>query len=125
MQLSNDEAGGIGKHHLYLFGNRPNRTPFCGYLRAHRPKSQLTEVERIANNQESFNIGKALKMKKGALEEQILRASKEIAVKFIEVGRLSPTGFPETFKTIYQSIDDTVRGNMVQGSEDEESPPQK
>ena len=48
-------------------------------------------------------------MKKGALEEQILRASKEIAVKFIEVGRLSPTGFAETFKTIYRSIDETVR----------------
>jgi hypothetical protein len=50
-------------------------------------------------------------MKKGTLEEQILRASKEIAVKFIEVGRLSPTGFAETFKTIYQSIDETVRNN--------------
>lgn len=50
-------------------------------------------------------------MKKGKLEEQILRASKEIAVKFIEVGRLSPTGFAETFKTIYQSIDETVRDN--------------
>ena len=54
-------------------------------------------------------------MKKGALEEQILRASKEIVVKFIEVGRLSPTSFPETFRTIYQSIDDTVRG----GSDDD------
>ena len=50
-------------------------------------------------------------MKKGALEEQVLRASKEIAVKFIEVGRLSPTGFAETFKTIYRSIDETVREN--------------
>jgi hypothetical protein len=49
-------------------------------------------------------------MGKPSLEEHILRASKEIAVKFIEVGRLSPNGFAETFKTIYDAIDETVRG---------------
>lgn len=48
-------------------------------------------------------------MKKGSVEEQVLRASKEIAVKFIEVGRLSPAGFGETFKAIYEAIDTTVR----------------
>jgi len=63
-------------------------------------------------------------MKKGALEEQILRASKEIAVKFIEVGRLSPTGFTETFKTIYRSIDETVREARKQERGDEEPSPQ-
>lgn len=62
-------------------------------------------------------------MKKGALEEQVLRASKEIAVKFIEVGRLSPTGFAETFKTIYQAIDETVRGKVEMDSENENNPP--
>lgn len=49
-------------------------------------------------------------MKRDPLEEQVLRASKEIMVKFIEVGRISPTGFGETFKSIYQAIDETVRG---------------
>ena len=48
-------------------------------------------------------------MRKGDLEEQILRASKEIVVKFIEVGRLSPSNFGETFKAVYQSIEETVR----------------
>ena len=47
-------------------------------------------------------------MNQNKREEQILRASKEIAVKFIEVGRLSPSAFAETFKTIYRAIDDTV-----------------
>ncbi|MGD8844137.1 MAG: conjugal transfer protein TraB [Desulfobacteraceae bacterium] len=61
-------------------------------------------------------------MKKGALEEQVLRASKEIAVKFIEVGRLSPTGFADTFKTIYQSIDETVRGNLEKSAQEEAGP---
>ena len=50
-------------------------------------------------------------MKKGPIEDQVLRASKEIVVKFIEVGRLSPTGFAESFKSIYQAIDETVRGS--------------
>jgi len=43
------------------------------------------------------------------MDEQILRATKEIVVKFIESGRVSPTGFHETFKTVYHTIDDTVR----------------
>jgi len=60
-------------------------------------------------------------MKKGAMEEQILRASKEIVVKFIEVGRLSPTSFAETFKTIYQAIEGTVRGDGHPDSEVDDS----
>ncbi len=48
-------------------------------------------------------------MAKESVQAQVLRASKEIAVKFIEVGRLSPSNFAETFKTIYAAIDETVR----------------
>ena len=44
-----------------------------------------------------------------SIDEQILRAAKEVAVKFIEAGRVSPAGFPETFRTIYHTIDQTVR----------------
>jgi len=45
-----------------------------------------------------------------SLEEQILRTAKEIVVKFIEGGRISPTGFTETFRNIYNTVNDTVRG---------------
>ncbi|OQX63136.1 MAG: hypothetical protein B5M56_03760 [Desulfococcus sp. 4484_241] len=38
-------------------------------------------------------------------EEQVLRAAKEVAVKFIEVGRVSPSNFPEIFRNIYEAID--------------------
>lgn len=48
-------------------------------------------------------------MAKPSMQEQILRASKEIAVKFIEVGRLSPSSFNQTFKEIYATIESTVR----------------
>jgi len=44
-----------------------------------------------------------------SIEEQILRAAKEVVVKFIEAGRVSPAGFPETFRTVYDTIDQTVR----------------
>jgi len=44
-----------------------------------------------------------------SIDEQILRAAKEIIVKFIETGRLSPTTFPETFKAVYNSIEETVK----------------
>ena len=43
--------------------------------------------------------------------ELILRTAKEIVVKFIEVGRVSPSGFGETFKNIYESIEETIAGS--------------
>ena len=48
-------------------------------------------------------------MRKTSQDEQILRATKEIVVKFIETGRISPTGFPEVFKTIFRAVDETVK----------------
>jgi predicted transcriptional regulator len=48
-------------------------------------------------------------MRKMDQDEQVLRATKEIVVKFIETGRVSPTGFPEVFKAIYRAVDETVK----------------
>jgi predicted transcriptional regulator len=48
-----------------------------------------------------------------SMDEQILRATKEIVVKFIEGGRISPAGFPKTFENIYQSVEDTVKGKTT------------
>ena len=45
-----------------------------------------------------------------SMDEQILRAAKEIVVKFIETGRISPGGFHEAFHSIYQTITDAVGG---------------
>ncbi len=42
-------------------------------------------------------------------DETILKMAKEIAVKFIEVGRITPTTFAENFSGIYQAIEKTVR----------------
>ena len=45
-----------------------------------------------------------------SIDEQILRATKEIVVKFIETGRVSPTGFHEFFKSVYQTVEAAARG---------------
>ncbi len=46
------------------------------------------------------------------IDEQILRATKEIVVKFIENGRISPSGFHEAFKSIYRTVEKTAKGSM-------------
>jgi len=45
-----------------------------------------------------------------SMDEQILRASKEIIVKFIETGRISPSGFSEAFKSVYDTVAAAVKG---------------
>ena len=54
-----------------------------------------------------------------SIEEQILKATKEIVVKFIEAGRVSPTGFDETFKNIYKTVEKTVKGPDAEAPEAE------
>ena len=44
-------------------------------------------------------------------DETILKMSKEIAVKFIEVGRLTPSTFNEVFREIHRTIEETVRSD--------------
>lgn len=45
-----------------------------------------------------------------SMDEQILRAAKEIMVKFIETGRVSPSGFSEAFKSVYDTVAAAVKG---------------
>jgi hypothetical protein len=42
-------------------------------------------------------------------DEAIFKVAKEIVVKFIEVGRLTPSSFDDTFERIYRAIERTVR----------------
>ena len=51
------------------------------------------------------------------LEEQVLRTAKEVIVKFIEVGRVSPTGFHEEFRRIYKTVADSVNETPVKRSD--------
>ncbi|MBW1792620.1 MAG: hypothetical protein WBG61_08115 [Desulfobacterales bacterium] len=53
-----------------------------------------------------------------SIDELILRSTKEIVVKFIETGRVGPAGFQETFKAVYKTVEETVKG--FQENEDAE-----
>jgi len=44
-----------------------------------------------------------------SIDEHILRTAKEIVVKFIEVGRVSPTTFDESFKSIFKTVNICVK----------------
>ncbi|MEW6501726.1 MAG: hypothetical protein ACOY8P_02850 [Thermodesulfobacteriota bacterium] len=46
---------------------------------------------------------------KPASDEAILKVAKEIVVKFIEVGQLSPAKFGEIFDDVYKAVRKTVR----------------
>ena len=61
------------------------------------------------------------------LDEQILRVAKEIVVKFIETGRVSPVTFAENFETIYGSVDRIVKKKIAVEPPDKamETPPGK
>ena len=42
--------------------------------------------------------------------KQALQVAKEVVIKFIEVGRISPTNFGKNFDVIYKDIMRTVTG---------------
>ncbi|MDY0163136.1 hypothetical protein [Desulfobotulus sp.] len=48
-----------------------------------------------------------------SMDEQVLRTTKEVVVKFIEVGRISPTGFDEFFKSVYRTVCEAVKENPL------------
>ncbi|MDY0361709.1 MAG: hypothetical protein RBR08_09665 [Desulforegulaceae bacterium] len=53
------------------------------------------------------------------IDEQILKAAKEVIVKYIEVGRVSPAAFHENFQKVYKGIYDTVHNIEYTGNSEE------
>jgi hypothetical protein len=56
------------------------------------------------------------------LDEHVLKVTKEILAKFIEVGRVSPAAFDEVFKSVYRSVKEAVVDNSVEEDEQNSSP---
>lgn len=52
-------------------------------------------------------------------EKQALQVAKEVVIKFIEVGRISPSNFGENFRTIYADIVQTIVPNAAQDEGEE------
>jgi hypothetical protein len=43
-------------------------------------------------------------------DEIAVKVSKEIVVKFIEIGRLSLSSFDDVFRQVYATVSDTLKG---------------
>jgi len=41
-------------------------------------------------------------------DELVLKVTKEIVLKFIEIGRLSPNSFDEVFRQIHETVHDSL-----------------
>ena len=48
-------------------------------------------------------------MRQEITNEAVFKVAKEIVVKFIEVGKLSPSSFEETFERVFKAVERTVR----------------
>ena len=51
------------------------------------------------------------KLNKPVTDELIMKITKEVVIKFIEVGRLSPTKFEETFQDVHRTVSDVAKGS--------------
>ncbi len=56
-----------------------------------------------------------------SMDEQILKVTKEVVVKFIEAGRVSPAGFNDTFKNVYNTVKETVQGSDEEPEPEDET----
>lgn len=56
------------------------------------------------------------------IQKQALQVAKEIVVKFIEVGRISPSNFAEYFEPIYDDVYRTVTKAAPAPSRDKDAP---
>jgi hypothetical protein len=49
-----------------------------------------------------------------SLDEHVLKVAKEIVAKFIEVGRVSPASFDDTFKSVYRSVKEAILAHSIE-----------
>ncbi len=52
-------------------------------------------------------------------EELVMKVTKEIVVKFIEMGRVSINSFDDVFKQVHQTVGDSLRENSTKGKSKE------
>jgi hypothetical protein len=56
------------------------------------------------------------------IQKQALQVTKEIIVKFIEVGRISPNNFDQFFAPIYQEVLRTIESSPSLSPDNETTP---
>ncbi len=86
-------------------GQRINRAgdDAAGLAISEKMRSQIKGLDMATKNSQSQQL-----TNRPVSDETILKVSKEIAIKFIEVGRLTPSTFNEIFKNIHTTIKQSV-----------------
>ena len=70
----------------------------------------VTTVRRTREAKEAAAAAEVAPAAEGAVtDELIARIAKEVVVKYIEVGKLTPAGFEEAFADVHAAIVRTVR----------------
>ncbi len=59
------------------------------------------------------------------VQKMAVQTTKEIVVKFIEIGRISPGNFNQYFAPIYQEVLQTMRGEKPEESESKGHDPEE
>ena len=54
-------------------------------------------------------------------DEKILRLAKEVIIKFIELGRISPNNFEEHFRSIFWAMKNTLVDARIEDLEETEN----
>jgi hypothetical protein len=71
-------------------------------------KSQVFAWDFPQDRKQSANTHRKEKDMSSKNDEMILKTAKEIVVKFIEVGNISPTSFHDHFRNIYATVETAV-----------------
>ncbi|WP_243545057.1 hypothetical protein [Pseudodesulfovibrio tunisiensis] len=58
-------------------------------------------------------------------QKQALQVAKEVVIKFIEVGRISPTNFGQNFDAIYKDVMNTIAGSPSSAVESSDIEPEQ
>ncbi|MGE4291243.1 MAG: hypothetical protein AB7E32_03435 [Desulfovibrio sp.] len=83
------------------------------------PPGDLDHVVRTISHRAGFpTLFREARVEK--VDKNILQVAKEVVIKFIEVGRISPGNFGENFTLIYDAIQNTVSRNPGDGSDEDE-----
>ncbi len=96
-----------------------NHSPTGGFLslRGILPPSRRNKVRESCGNTENLHIQGASVDK---MQKEALQVTKEIVVKFIETGRVSPQNVTEIFPAVYDVVHATIAGSAPLGDADDD-----
>ena len=57
-------------------------------------------------------------MKKDKVNKELRQITKEIVVKFVEMGKITPTSFPQLFPIVYNVIVETLNPRLEEINEE-------